>query len=119
MSATHIRHTRLTPELIAQYTASGAWPNRLITDFLDDAVKAHPHKTAIIDSRGAITYGELARESERCAHALLTLGLKPGDVVALQLPNWKEFLIVHLAATRIGVVSSLITPMSQIGRAHV
>ena len=113
MSATHIRHTRLTPELIAQYTASGAWPNRLITDFLDDAVKAHPHKTAIIDSRGAITYGELARESERCAHALLTLGLKPGDVVALQLPNWKEFLIVHLAATRIGVVSSLITPMSR------
>jgi cyclohexanecarboxylate-CoA ligase len=105
--------TRLTPELIARYTASGAWPNCLITDFLDDAVAAHPHKTAIIDSRGAITYGELARKSERCAHALLTLGLKPGDVIALQLPNWKEFLIAHLAATRIGVVSSLITPMSR------
>ena len=104
---------RLTPELIAQYTATGAWPNRLLTDFLDDSVKATPHKTAIIDSRGAISYLELAREAERCAHALLTLGLASGDVVALQLPNWKEFLIVHLAATRIGVVSSLITPMSR------
>ena len=105
--------TRLTPELIAHYTASGSWPNRLLTDFLDDAVKVRPEKTAIIDSRGSITYAELARESERCVHALLTLGLKPGDVVALQLPNWIEFLIVHLAATRIGVVSSLITPMSR------
>ncbi len=105
--------TRLTPELIAQYTASGAWPNRLLTDFLDDAVKATPHKTAIIDSRGTITYADLAREAERCAHALLTLGLRSGDGVALQLPNWKEFLIMHLAATRIGVVSSLITPMSR------
>ncbi len=105
--------TRLTPELIAHSTASGAWPNWLLTDFLDEVVKASPNKTAIVDSRGTITYGELARESERCAHALLTLGLKPGDVVALQLPNWKEFLIVHLAATRIGVISSLITPMSR------
>ena len=106
-------NTRLTAELIAQYTAAGAWPNRLLTDYLDDAVKAAPHKIAIIDSRSAITYGELARDSERCAHALLALGLKPGDVIALQLPNWKEFLIAHLAATRIGVVSSLITPMSR------
>ncbi len=105
--------TRLTPELIAQYTASGAWPNRLLTDFLDDAVKATPDKTAIIDSRGAITYQALAREAERCAHALLTLGLRSGDGVAIQLPNWKEFLILHLAATRIGVVSSLITPTSR------
>ena len=105
--------TRLTAEHIANYTASGAWPNRLLTDFLDDAVKATPDKTAIIDSRGAITYKALAREAERCAHALLTLGLRSGDVVALQLPNWKEFLIMHVAATRIGVVSSLITPMSR------
>jgi cyclohexanecarboxylate-CoA ligase len=103
----------LTPELIQRYTASGAWPDRLLTDFLVDAVAASPGKTAIIDSRGGITYGELAAQVTRCAHALLTLGLRSGDVIALQLPNWKEFLIAHLAATRIGVVSSLITPMSR------
>ena len=105
--------THLTQEQIERYTASGAWPNRLLTDFLDDAVVAAPDKTAIIDSRGAITYRELAAQVARCAGGLLALGLRAGEVMALQLPNWKEFLILHLAATRIGVVSSLITPGSR------
>ena len=105
--------TNLTPEQVQRYTASGAWPNRLLTDFLDDAVAAAPDKTAIIDSRGAITYRELAAQVEHCAQGLLALGLRAGDVMALQLPNWKEFLILHLAATRIGMVSSLITPGSR------
>ncbi len=106
-------NTRLTAEQILRYTASGAWPNRLLTDFLDDAVAATPDKLAIIDSRGAITYRDLADQVTRCAHGLLALDLRAGDVMALQLPNWKEFLILHLAATRIGVVSSLITPGSR------
>ena len=106
-------NSRLTAEHIQRYTASGAWPNRLLTDFLDDAVAAAPDKTAIIDSRGSITYGELAAQAAHCAHGLLALGLRAGDVMALQLPNWKEFLILHLAATRIGVVSSLMTPGSR------
>ncbi len=105
--------TTLTSKLIQRYTTSGAWPNRLLTDFLDDAVAASPGKIAIIDSRGSITYGELKMQAARCAQALLALGLTPGDVIALQLPNWIEFLVAHLAATRIGVVSSLITPMSR------
>jgi cyclohexanecarboxylate-CoA ligase len=105
--------TRLTDEQIQRYTASGAWPNRLLTDFLDDAVAAALDKIAIIDSRSSITYRELAAQVMHCAHGLLALGLRSGDVMALQLPNWKEFLILHLAATRIGIVSSLITPGSR------
>jgi cyclohexanecarboxylate-CoA ligase len=105
--------TTLTPEQIQRYTASGAWPHRLLTDFLDAAIAASPEKIAIVDSRGSITYRALALQVTRCAHGLLALGLQPGDVMALQLPNWQEFLILHLAATRIGVVSSLITPMSR------
>ena len=105
--------TRPTSEQIQRYTASGAWPNRLLTDFLDEAVTATPDKPAIIDSRGSITYRDLAARVTHCAHGLLALGLRAGDVMALQLPNWKEFLILHLAATRIGIVSSLITPGSR------
>ncbi len=105
--------TRLSAEQIQRYTASGAWPNRLLTDFLDAAVAVTPHKAAIIDGRGTITYAELAAQSARCAAGLHALGLRAGDVMALQLPNWKEFLVLHLAATRLGLISSLITPGSR------
>ena len=105
--------TTLTPEQVQRYTASGAWPNRLLTDFLDDAVAATPDKTAVIDSRGSMTFRELSAQAAHCAQGLLALGLRAHDVIALQLPNWKEFLILHLAATRIGVVSSLMTPGSR------
>ena len=34
--------TILTPESIDEYTKAGYWPNRTITDFLDEAVDPHP-----------------------------------------------------------------------------
>ncbi|WKB35316.1 AMP-binding protein [Terrilactibacillus sp. S3-3] len=38
-------------------------------------------------------------------------GLKKGDVISFQLPNWNEFLIIHLAATRIGTISNPLIPI--------
>ncbi|MEI8035284.1 MAG: AMP-binding protein [Betaproteobacteria bacterium] len=105
--------TLLSPELIAQHTSSGAWPNRLLNDFLADDLAKTPDKVALIDSRQKLTYRELDHRVTRCAFGLLDMGLKAEDVMALQLPNWIEFIILHLAATRIGVVSALITPVSR------
>lgn len=103
--------TTLTPETIRRYTASGEWPGKVITDFVDAAVRADPARPAIIDSRRIITYGELAELVDRCAFGLLELGVAPGEVVSIQLPNWTEFVALHLAATRIGAITSLITPI--------
>ena len=36
------------PERVATFMASGLWPNRLLTDYLEDAVTAHPDRTAIV-----------------------------------------------------------------------
>src|ERR1043166_1335081 len=96
---------------IERHTRSGAWSDKLLTDHLDAAAQATPHKVAIIDSRGAITYRELQALADRCARGLLGLGIGRGDVISLQLPNWIEFAAAHLAATRIGAVTCLITPI--------
>src|SRR5262245_62365621 len=42
------------------------------------------------------------------ACGLMHLGVGPGDVVSIQLPNWAEWLIVHCAATKIGAVTNSI-----------
>jgi cyclohexanecarboxylate-CoA ligase len=101
--------TMLTAEHIDLYT--GLWPNKLITDFLDEAAAATPDKPASIDAHGATTWAELKRLSDRVALGLLELGVGPGDVVSYQLPNWTEFLVLHYAATRIGAVNNPLIPI--------
>jgi acetyl-CoA synthetase len=59
------------------------------------------------DSR-AITYAELQDEVNRTANALLELGLKKGDRVAIYLPMIPEAAISMLACARIGAAHSVI-----------
>ncbi|MEI2776270.1 MAG: AMP-binding protein [Tetrasphaera sp.] len=103
--------TILTPELIDQYTEDGYWPNKIITDFLDEFAASTPDKLAFKDPRRSITYGELKKEADRCALGLLELGVQPGDVVSFQLPNWIEFLVLDLAVARIGAVGNPLIPI--------
>src|SRR5262249_47286760 len=103
--------TILTADRIAEHTDAGYWLNRTITDYLDEIACATPDKTAFVDSRRRVTYGELKRISDRCALGLLELGVQPGDVVSFQLPNWIEWLVVQLAASRIGAISNPLIPI--------
>jgi len=103
--------TRLTPDLVRHYTDAGYWTDRVITDFLDEHAGATPDATAFVDSRRSITFGELKQEADRCALGLLELGVGPGDVVSFQLPNWIEWIVLHLAVTRIGAVNNPLIPI--------
>jgi cyclohexanecarboxylate-CoA ligase len=103
--------TVLTPEKVDEYTRQGYWVNRTITDYLDEMVHRRPDKIAFVDSRRQVTYGQLKQEVDRCALGLLELGVRPGDVVSFQLPNWIEWVVVHYAATRIGAVSNPLIPI--------
>ncbi len=55
-----------------------------------------------------LTYADLQREVARTAGALLALGVRAGDRVAIYLPPVPETLIAALAAARIGAVHSLV-----------
>lgn len=103
--------TLLTQARIDEHTAAGHWTNRTITDFLDEAAAATPDKVAFVDTRRQVTYAELRAEVDRCALGLLGLGVRPGDVVSFQLPNWIEWVVVHYAASRIGAVSNPLIPI--------
>lgn len=103
--------TLLTPEYVDRYTAAGFWPDLTITDQLDAAVARTPGKVAYVDSRRSVTFAQLCEEVDRCAGGLKSLGVEAGDVVSFQLPNWIEFVVVHLAASRIGAVSNPLIPI--------
>lgn len=89
--------------------------------FAADPVRHHarrrPHDDAVIevDSSGrpgaTLTWSELDRQADRTAAALLDAGVKPGDVVAYQLPNRIEFVTLSTAVRRIGAVCCPMMPI--------
>ncbi|HVW70357.1 MAG TPA: AMP-binding protein, partial [Steroidobacteraceae bacterium] len=92
---------------------------RRITDVVAALARRTPNDHAIIDIRehgvAVWTWEKLWRESSRIAALLLRLGVEPGEVVAYQLPNSREFVAVTLAALRIGAVCC---PLPAIFREH-
>lgn len=52
----------------------------------------------------ALTYAETDRAVTRLAHGLARLGVGRGDRVLIMLPNCAEFMLVWLAANRLGAI---------------
>jgi len=60
-----------------------------------------------------VSYRDLAEQVERLSGQLRTAGLKPGDRVAIVLPNGLEFLVVFLALTYVRLVAVLLNSASK------
>ena len=99
-------HARLTAELIATYTRPGLWEDRIADSYLTATARSAPEQTAVIDHRGAWTFAQIDAQVEHLASALQALGVRRGDVVSWQLPNWVEAAVVHMAALRLGAISN-------------
>ncbi len=99
---------RHDPELVRRFVAEGYWNDDRVTDWLEDWARRTPDKVAITSPAGRLTYAEVWRTSLELANGLLGLGLRKGDVVALQLPNIPEFLFAYYATQLIGGVTCLL-----------
>jgi malonyl-CoA/methylmalonyl-CoA synthetase len=65
----------------------------------------HPDKLALeTQDATALTYGELFARSAQAANALVALGVKPGDRVAVQIEKSTDVIVVTLACLRAGAV---------------
>ncbi|NBB48230.1 AMP-binding protein [Rhizobium sp. CRIBSB] len=53
----------------------------------------------------SMTYGELAAQSSAFAHGLQSLGVLPGDRVALLLPQCFETVVAHVAIYKMGAIA--------------
>ncbi|CQD23966.1 AMP-binding domain-containing protein [Mycobacterium lentiflavum] len=100
--------TWVTREILRRYVDDGAWTEQSFVHDLERHAAERPDALAILDDDGRrITYGEYEQRTRRLARSLLELGLRPGDRVALQLPNTSEFCITLLACARAGLLAVL------------
>jgi long-chain acyl-CoA synthetase len=77
---------------------------------LAEAARKYPDKLAVIDSvtTERITYRDLWQQTLAYAGGLRELGIGPGDVVAIQIPNLADFPRVYYATLAVGAT---IVPM--------
>ena len=61
-----------------------------------------PHRTAIIDELGSLTYDEVHRRSNALARSLAELGVSAGDGVAVMCRNHRGFVDASLATAKLG-----------------
>lgn len=97
----------------------GFWVDQTMDQFLADSLRRHPEKAALVgyrvdrDGSARWSYAELAVRVNQAAAALHGLGVRHGDVISVQLPNWREFVVTVLACGRIGAV---VNPLMHIFR---
>ena len=77
-----------------------------------DSCRRNPNKTALVDTSSGrrLTYAEYGDEVERVARGLVAAGLKPGEMVAIFLPNSWEFCIAFHAIELAGAIPTLLNP---------
>ncbi len=75
-----------------------------IRELLSDQVETRPDAPCLVHEDRRWSYAGFASEVERVARAFVALSLRPGDRVALLLPNCPEFLWTVFAMARTGGV---------------
>lgn len=73
-----------------------------VATVLGESARRYPGRIAAVDGDVRLTYGELWARALRCAGALRASGVKPGDRVALLLPNSADFLLAYYGALAAG-----------------
>ncbi|SMP76629.1 AMP-binding protein [Noviherbaspirillum suwonense] len=82
--------SQLSPKLVQQAQAGGYWHNKTQLDFLDEVAPSRLDKVAVTD---------------------LNSMTGQATTVSYQLPNWWQFVALHLACLRIGAVTNPVMPI--------
>ncbi len=99
------------PPHLAAYAGTGLWDERTIAQQAQALTDADPDFVALIDGEVTMTRARALAEAEALSAALHARGLRPGDVLAFQVPNWREAMVINLAAAMSGLVVNPIVPI--------
>src|SRR5437867_10965504 len=81
-------------------------------DLLDEMAAARPDAEAVVGRGQRLTYAALRAQADGLARALLAIGVRRGDRVALLLPNRPEWIVAAFASARVSAVTVGISTFS-------
>ncbi len=83
-----------------------------LADYAQEKAISTPEAVAIyLESGQHIEFASIFKEAMALATSLSSLGLKAGDVISFQLPNWRETVAIDIAAVWLGLVVNPVIPI--------
>jgi acyl-CoA synthetase (AMP-forming)/AMP-acid ligase II len=98
----------LPPHLRA-FRQQAMWRDVSLGSIARDRAMTNPEATVFVETSQLL--GDIVSDAEAMAIGLMELGLRAGDVVSFQLPNWHECAVINLAASMVGIVVNPIVPI--------
>src|SRR5690242_15247080 len=99
------------PQQAEHYRREGWWRPETLVHRFNATCADNIDRPVIIDGDQQLSFGDVASRVWRLAGHFARLGVRPGDVVSWQLPNWWEAAIVHYAALRAGAIPNPLNPI--------
>ncbi|MEV7414677.1 class I adenylate-forming enzyme family protein [Streptomyces sp. NPDC089919] len=97
-------HDLLPAALRRSWAVDGTCPDLDLYSLFRARQIADLHRTAVLDDKGKLCYTALDRKVRCLAAGLRALGIGPGDVVGVQLPNNRHAVMADLALAALGAV---------------
>ncbi|MDT5014449.1 MAG: acyl-CoA synthetase, partial [Mycobacterium sp.] len=94
-------------ELTKRYEEEGWWTPETLGELIAGGLHANPDTSFVVHSEVrpfSGTFADVELHARRLAAGLRSRGVGPGDVVALQLPNWMEAAASFWASAFLGAV---------------
>jgi long-chain acyl-CoA synthetase len=99
-------------ELGLDWSEAPAIPDLTVSGYVRAHAQRFPEREALIFLGKAISYAELDRLADRLARLLVELGCRRGDVLGLHMPNTPPYVVAFVAAARLGLVTTSLSPLS-------
>ncbi|MBB4858393.1 acyl-CoA synthetase (AMP-forming)/AMP-acid ligase II [Novosphingobium chloroacetimidivorans] len=99
------------PPHLQRYAGTGLWDERTIAEHAEALAHDDLGFVLAIDGVVEVTRAQALADAEALSAALHARGMRAGDVLAFQVPNWHEALVINLAAAMSGLVVNPIVPI--------
>jgi acyl-CoA synthetase (AMP-forming)/AMP-acid ligase II len=108
ISGWQIRHDE---ELAAGYRRTGAWKDQTVSTLAEALAHNDPERVTHVFEGVRYPILRMFEDAQALAAALQARGFTAGEVIAFQLPNWAEAMVIDLAASLLGLVVAPIVPI--------
>ncbi|MFF2777393.1 long-chain fatty acid--CoA ligase [Streptomyces sp. NPDC058052] len=80
-------------------------PTYNLADLLEGSARKYPDRTAIVLGDTRLSYAQVDAAANQVANLLVSRGVRPGDKVALMIPNLPHFTVVYNGILKAGATA--------------